>query len=111
MEDASNGLNFDESKYELLGSRSYLYIDIDTTLLIPQLDITTQKQSQQQLVLLKDVIRRLKMYFNKNFDQLFQEKEEAFERINTLNERLDSVLAELRVEEGQSWSRNKMLCL
>ena len=88
-----------------------MYIDIDTALLIPQLDITTQKQSQQQLILLKDVIRRLKMYFNKNFDQLFQEKEEAFERINTLNERLDSVLAELRVEEGQSWSRNKMLCL
>ena len=94
-----------------MGSRSYLYIDIDTALLIPQLDITTQKQSQQQLVLLKDVIRRLKMYFNKNFDQLFQEKEEAFERINTLNERLDSVLAELRVEEVQTWSRNKLLCL
>ena len=88
-----------------------MYIDIDTALLIPQLDITTQKQSQQQLVLLKDVIRRLKMYFNKNFDQLFQEKEEAFERINTLNERLDSVLAELRVEEVQTWSRNKLLCL
>ena len=89
----------DEAKYELLGSRSYLYIDIDSALLIPQLEITTQKQSQQQLILLKDVVRQLKMYFNKKFDQLFQEKEESFEKIKTLNERLDSVLAELRMEE------------
>ena len=89
----------DESKYELLGSRSYLYIDIDSASLIPQLEITTQKQSQQQLILLKDVVRQLKMYFNKKFDQLFQEKEESFEKIKLLNERLDSVLTELRVEE------------
>lgn len=89
----------DDSKYELLGSRSYLYVDIDSALLIPQLDITTQKQSQQQIILLKDVVRQLKMYFNKKFDQLFQEKEDAFEKISGLNERLDSVLSELRLEE------------
>ena len=87
------------SKYELLGSRSYSYIDIDSALLIPQLDITTQKQSQQQIILLKDVVRQLKMFFNKKFDQLFKDKEEAFEKISALNERLDSVQAELRLEE------------
>ena len=97
--EVTGGSTEDESKFELLGSRSYLYIDIDSALLIPQLDITTQKQSQQQLILLKDVVRQLKMYFNKKFDQLFQEKEESFEKIKTLNERLDSVLAELRMEE------------
>ena len=88
-----------EAKWELLGSRSYLYVDIEACLLIPQLDITTQKQSQQQIVLLKDVVRQLKKYFNAKFDALFQEKEEAFERISGLNERLDSVLTELRLEE------------
>ena len=100
----------DESRYELLGSRSYLYIDIDSTLLIPQLEITTQKQSQQQLILLKDVVRQLKMFFNKKFDQLFQDKEEAFEKINSLNERMDSVLAELRKEEEilrPSWTADE----
>ena len=98
--EVTGGSTEDESKFELLGSRSYLYIDIDSALLIPQLEITTQKQSQQQLILLRDVVRQLKMYFNKKFDKLFQEKEESFEKIKTLNERLDSVLAELRMEEN-----------
>ena len=89
----------EEARWELLGSRSYLYVDIDSCLLIPQLEITTQKQSQQQIILLRDVVRQLKKYFNAKFDSLFQEKEEAFERITATNERLDSVLAELRLEE------------
>ena len=100
----------DEARHELLGSRSYLYIDIDSALLIPQLEITSQKQSQQQLILLKDVVRQLKMFFNKKFDQLFQEKEESFEKIKNLNERLDSVLTELRVEEDilrPSWKSDE----
>ena len=74
-------------------------MDIEAHLLIPQLEITTQKQSQQQIILLREVVRQLKRFFNGRFDELFQEKEEAFEKISGLNERLDSVLAELRLEE------------
>ena len=47
--DETEGFN----KYELLGSRSYLYINIDTALLIPQIEITTQKQTHQQIILLQ----------------------------------------------------------
>ena len=100
----------EDSRHELLGSRSYLYIDIDSALLVPQMEITTQKQSQQQVILLKDVVRRLKMFFNKRFDELFRDKEEAFEKITALNERLDSVLAELRLEEDilrPSWNADE----
>ena len=100
----------EDSKHELLGSRSYLYIHIESALLVPQMEITTQKQSQQQVILLKDVVRRLKMFFNKKFDELFREKEEAFEKITALNERLDSVLAELRLEEDilrPSWNADE----
>ena len=43
----------DYNKHELLGSRSYLYIDMDAALLLPQIEITTHKQSQQQIILLK----------------------------------------------------------
>ena len=93
------GQQGEEAKWELLGSRSYLYVDIEAHLLIPQLEITTQKQSQQQIILLREVVRQLKRFFNGRFDELFQEKEEAFEKISGLNERLDSVLAELRLEE------------
>lgn len=52
-----------------------------------------------QIILLRDVVRQLKKYFNTKFDELFQDKEEAFEKIAGLNERLDSVLTELRLEE------------
>ena len=100
----------DEAKHELLGSRSYLYIDMEAAMLVPQMEITTQKQSQQQIILLKDVVRQLKMFFNNKFDQLFQDKEEAFEKITALNERLDSVLAELRLEEDilrPSWNADE----
>jgi hypothetical protein len=84
------------NKHELLGSRSYLYVDIEAALLIPQLDITTQKQAQQQIVLLQDVIRNLKKFFNGRFCELFREKEEVFAKIETLNGRLKAVINELR---------------
>ena len=84
--------------YELLGSRSYLYVDIEAALLIPQLDITTQKQANQQIVLLQDVIRNLKKFFNTKFCELFREKEEVFGKIETLNARLKAVVNELRSE-------------
>ena len=97
---SSGGQQGDEqTKWEMLGSRSYLYVDIEACLLIPQLEITTQKQSQQQIILLREVVRQLKRFFNTRFDELFQNKEEAFEKISSLNERLDSVLTELRLEE------------
>ena len=84
------------NKHELLGSRSYLYVDIEAALLIPQLDITTQKQAHQQIVLLQHVIRNLKKFFNGKFCELFREKEEIFGKIETLNARLKAVINELR---------------
>ena len=47
------------NKHELVGSRSYLYIDMEAALLLPQIEITTHKQSQQQIILLKVVIINL----------------------------------------------------
>ena len=52
--DTRGGQQGEEAKWELLGSRSYLYVDIEAHLLIPQLEITTQKQSQQQIILLRE---------------------------------------------------------
>lgn len=43
----------DESQYEMLGSRSYLYINVADALLYQQIEITTQRQTQQQIILLK----------------------------------------------------------
>ena len=45
----------DESQYEMLGSRSYLYINVADALLYQQIEITTQRQTQQQIILLKVV--------------------------------------------------------
>jgi hypothetical protein len=84
------------NKHELLGSRSYLYLDMESALLIPQLDITTQKQAHQQVVLLQNLIRQLKQFFNEKFCQLFREKEEVFAKIEALNARLKAVVNELR---------------
>ena len=39
------------------------------------------------------------MFFNQKFDELFTEKEAAFEKIAILNHQLDSVLTELRMSE------------
>ena len=79
----------------LFGSRSYEFVDVASCLLYSQLEVTTRSQAKQQIVLLQEVVRKLKGHFNGIFDELYEFKNEKMRQINDWREALKSVLNEL----------------
>ena len=88
---SQNNNNNNESSFNkhLSGSLSYECVDIESCRLIDQLDVTTRIQTNIQMVLLKNVIRKLKEAFNKEFEEVFVMKGVFLDQIHDWLERLE----------------------
>ena len=83
---------FDE---RMFGSRSYEFVDVESCMLYSQTEVTTRAQAKQQIILLEEIVRKLKRHFNEKFDALYAFKEERMRQINDWRDALRSVLHEL----------------
>ena len=97
----SPGKSIDEQDERILGSRSYEFVDVASCMLYSQLEVTTRAQSKQQIILLQEVVRKLKRHFNEEFDELYAFKEERMRQINDWRDALRSVLNELGISDGK----------
>ncbi len=84
-----------QKDFRLFGSRSYEFVDVASCMLYSQMEVTTRTQARQQIVLLQEVVRNLKMHFNKGFDEQYKLKAEVMRQINDWRDSLKSVLMEL----------------
>ncbi|XP_064923169.1 cilia- and flagella-associated protein 43 isoform X1 [Columba livia] len=89
----------DSASYCLVGSLSSQYGG-DTSVLYQQWDLQTREQKVNQIILLQDIIYKLKTAFNKEFDRVVRQKEQEIARVKERNLRIQEILAqlELRVE-------------
>ncbi|KAM6265813.1 cilia- and flagella-associated protein 43 [Porphyrio hochstetteri] len=78
----------------LIGSLSSQYGG-DTSVLYHQWDLHTKEQKVNQIVLLKDIIYKVKTAFNKEFDIVARRKEREIARVNERNLRIQEILAQL----------------
>ncbi|XP_069737532.1 LOW QUALITY PROTEIN: cilia- and flagella-associated protein 43-like [Phaenicophaeus curvirostris] len=81
----------------LIGSLSSQYGG-DTSILYHQLDLHSREQKVNQIVLLKDIIYKLKTAFNKEFDIVAQQKEQEIERVKERNLRIREILEQLDLQ-------------
>jgi hypothetical protein len=63
------------------------------------LALRTNAQKRIQILLLEQLIREMKISFNKKFDDCFATKEEKFDEIRTKNNRMKEILNELKIQE------------
>ncbi|OXB82375.1 UNVERIFIED_CONTAM: hypothetical protein H355_009300 [Colinus virginianus] len=81
----------------LVGSLSSRY-GADTSILYNQLDLHSREQKVNQIVLLKDIIYKVKTAFNKEFDIVAQQKEQEIARVKERNLRIQEILAQLDLQ-------------
>ncbi|XP_040418844.1 cilia- and flagella-associated protein 43 isoform X2 [Cygnus olor] len=81
----------------LVGSLSSQYGG-DTSVLYHQLDLHTREQKVNQIVLLKDIIYKVKTAFNKEFDIVARQKEQEIARVKERNLRIQEILAQLDLQ-------------
>ncbi|XP_040530043.1 cilia- and flagella-associated protein 43 isoform X3 [Gallus gallus] len=81
----------------LVGSLSSQY-GADTSILYHQLDLHSREQKINQIVLLKDIIYKVKTAFNKEFEIVAQQKEQEIARIKERNLRIREILAQLDLQ-------------
>ncbi|XP_071605436.1 cilia- and flagella-associated protein 43 isoform X1 [Heliangelus exortis] len=87
----------ENASYCLTGSLSSLYGG-DTSILYHQWDLHTREQKVNQIVLLKDIIYKVKTAFNKEFDTVVQQKEQEIARVKERNLRIREILAQLDLQ-------------
>lgn len=71
----------------------------ETPTLYPALSLVTVQRKRDQIVLLRNQIREMKLAFNAQFDELFRAKEEERVKITERNGRIAEILAELKTSE------------
>ncbi|KFO69529.1 WD repeat-containing protein 96, partial [Cuculus canorus] len=81
----------------LIGSLSSQYGG-DTSILYHQLDLHTREQKVNQIVLLKDIIYKVKTAFNKEFDIVARQKEQEIARVKERNLRIREILEQLDLQ-------------
>ncbi|NWX82783.1 CFA43 protein, partial [Nothoprocta pentlandii] len=86
------------ASYSLVGSLSSQY-GADISVLYPQLDLHTREQKVNQIILLQDIIYKVKTAFNKEFDIAVQQKEHEIARVKERNLRIREILAQLNLQE------------
>ncbi|KFP53522.1 WD repeat-containing protein 96, partial [Cathartes aura] len=84
----------DSASYCLIGSLSSQYGG-DTSILYHQCDLHTREQKVNQIVLLKDIIYKVKTAFNKEFDIVARQKEQEIARVKERNLRIREILVQL----------------
>ncbi|KFQ69352.1 WD repeat-containing protein 96, partial [Phaethon lepturus] len=87
----------DSASYCLIGSLSSQYGG-DTSILYHQWDLHTREQKVNQIVLLKDIIYKVKTAFNKEFDIVARQKEQEIARVKERNLRIREILAQLDLQ-------------
>ncbi|KFP76190.1 WD repeat-containing protein 96, partial [Apaloderma vittatum] len=83
--------------YSLIGSLSSQYGG-DTSLLYHQWDLHTREQKINQIVLLKDIIYKVKTAFNKEFDIVAQQKEQEIAQVKGRNLKIQEISAQLDLQ-------------
>ncbi|NXD09770.1 CFA43 protein, partial [Nothocercus nigrocapillus] len=86
------------ASYSLVGSLSSQY-GADISVLYNQLDLHTREQKVNQIILLQDIIYKVKTAFNKEFDIAVQQKEHEIARVKERNLRIREILAQLDLQE------------
>ncbi|XP_064320171.1 cilia- and flagella-associated protein 43 [Phalacrocorax carbo] len=87
----------DSASYCLTGSLSSHYGG-DTSILYHQWDLHTREQKVNQIVLLKEIIYKVKTAFNKEFDIIARQKEQEIARVKERNLRIREILAQLDLQ-------------
>ncbi|PFX29198.1 cilia- and flagella-associated protein 43-like [Stylophora pistillata] len=64
-----------------------------------QFQLHTVQQKLNQIVLLQDAIHRIKVAFNKEFDEIFKQKEAEIKRVKERNDRIKKILGDLEIHE------------
>uniref|UniRef100_A0A8C0U4B7 Cilia- and flagella-associated protein 43 n=1 Tax=Cyanistes caeruleus TaxID=156563 RepID=A0A8C0U4B7_CYACU len=88
----------DGAPHCLSGSLSSQYGG-DTSVLYHQCDLHTKEQKLNQIILLKDIIYKVKTAFNEEFDVVVQKKEQEIARVKERNLKIQEILEQLELQE------------
>ncbi|GFO10121.1 cilia- and flagella-associated protein 43-like isoform x2 [Plakobranchus ocellatus] len=65
-----------------------------------QFDLHTREQKVSQIVLLEDAIHRIKVTFNKEFDEVFAKKEQEIAKVKEKNKRITKIVNDLSLDDS-----------
>ncbi|KAM4036639.1 cilia- and flagella-associated protein 43 [Anomaloglossus baeobatrachus] len=82
----------------LIGSLSDQYGG-DTSNLYSQLEMHSREEKINQILLLQDIIYKIKTGFNKEFEVVHRQKEQEVARVKERNQRILDIMSELNVQE------------
>lgn len=68
----------------------------DRGLLYASLHLNSEERKHNQILLLQDRIRQIKLMFNKEFEEAMQAKREDLKKVEKFNERIDKICDELK---------------
>ncbi|KAL0616465.1 Cilia- and flagella-associated protein 43 [Plecturocebus cupreus] len=83
----------------LLGSLSTDF-GVDTSLLSSQLELHSREEKINQIILLKDIIHKVKTAFNNEFDAAYKQKEFEIANVKERNVRIREIILDLELEEA-----------
>ncbi|KAJ8789491.1 hypothetical protein J1605_022018 [Eschrichtius robustus] len=83
----------------LLGSLSTDF-RVHTSLLSSQLELHSREEKINQIILLKDIIYKVKTAFNSEFDAAYKQKEIEIARVKEKNVRIQEIVLDLELEES-----------
>ncbi|KAF6107961.1 cilia and flagella associated protein 43 [Phyllostomus discolor] len=73
---------------------------IPTSLLSSQLELHSREEKINQIILLKDIIYKVKTVFNNEFDAAYKQKEFEIARVKERNVRIQEIILDLELEES-----------
>ncbi|XP_073422213.1 cilia- and flagella-associated protein 43 isoform X2 [Dendrobates tinctorius] len=82
----------------LIGSLSDQYGG-DTSNLYSQLEMYSREEKINQILLLQDIIYKVKIGFNKEFEVVHKQKEQEVSRVKERNQRILEIMSELNIQE------------
>ncbi|XP_049712075.1 cilia- and flagella-associated protein 43 isoform X2 [Elephas maximus indicus] len=82
----------------LLGSLSTDF-GVDTSFLSSQLELHSREEKINQIILLKDIIYKVKTVFNNEFNAAYKQKEFEIARVKERNVRIQEIILDLELEE------------
>ncbi|XP_057635892.1 cilia- and flagella-associated protein 43 [Chionomys nivalis] len=97
-EDEENVIKDTSLPNYMLGSLSTDF-GADTSLLTSQLELHSREEKINQIILLKDIIYKVKKAFNSEFDAAYKQKEIEIARVKERNVRIEEIIADLELEE------------
>ncbi|KAK3771256.1 hypothetical protein RRG08_024335 [Elysia crispata] len=101
-EEEGEGEDTDESNKEhpsISGSLGAQYGG-SNKLFYSQFDLHTREQKKAQIVLLEDAIHRIKVAFNKEFDEVFSKKEQEIAKVKEKNKRITKIVTDLSLDDS-----------